>query len=238
MATAHDIIKRSFRMLKVIEAGEAPQASESQDALTVLNNMIQSWNNERLMLHKMTQESETLTANQGTYTIGTGGDFNTDRPIRFESVFIRDSNNNDYQLQVINDQQYGKITIKSTESNYPRYLYYRPNYPLGQINLWPVPDAAYTLFMNVWSQIGTFAALTTSVSLPDGYQRCLEYNLAVELAPEYQIPSTFALIQQQAIASKSNLKTVNTIEVPVRVSDTSFIGRRGRYYNINSGTVY
>jgi hypothetical protein len=106
MATAHDIIKRSFRMLKVIEAGEAPQASESQDALTVLNNMIQSWNNERLMLHKMTQESETLTANQGTYTIGTGGDFNTDRPIRFESVFIRDSNNNDYQLQVINDQQY------------------------------------------------------------------------------------------------------------------------------------
>ena len=46
--TAGDQINRALRLLGVLAEGETPSASESQDALMALNQMIDSWNTERL----------------------------------------------------------------------------------------------------------------------------------------------------------------------------------------------
>jgi len=48
MASAGDIINGSLRRLGVLAEGETPSAATSQDALTALNQMIDSWNTERL----------------------------------------------------------------------------------------------------------------------------------------------------------------------------------------------
>jgi len=48
MASAGDIINGSLRLLGVLAEGETPSAATSQDALTALNQMIDSWNTERL----------------------------------------------------------------------------------------------------------------------------------------------------------------------------------------------
>ena len=46
--TAGQQIERSLRLLGVLAEGETPSAATSQDALMALNQMIDSWNTERL----------------------------------------------------------------------------------------------------------------------------------------------------------------------------------------------
>ena len=48
MATAGDQINGALRLLGVLAEGETPSAETSQDALNALNQMIDSWNTERL----------------------------------------------------------------------------------------------------------------------------------------------------------------------------------------------
>jgi hypothetical protein len=48
METAGDIINGSLRLLGVLAEGEVPSAETSQDALRAMNQMIDSWNTERL----------------------------------------------------------------------------------------------------------------------------------------------------------------------------------------------
>jgi hypothetical protein len=46
--SAGDQINRALRLLGVLAEGETPSAATSQDALVALNQMIESWNTERL----------------------------------------------------------------------------------------------------------------------------------------------------------------------------------------------
>ena len=48
MTTAGDLINGSLRLLGVLAEGETPSAETSQDALVAMNQMVQSWNTERL----------------------------------------------------------------------------------------------------------------------------------------------------------------------------------------------
>jgi hypothetical protein len=56
-----------------------------------LNAMLESWSLDRRMCYSVTQESFALTASTGTYTIGSGGAFNTARPTKILNAFVRDS---------------------------------------------------------------------------------------------------------------------------------------------------
>ena len=48
--SAGDIINGSLRLLGVLAEGEPPSAETSADALLAMNQMIESWNTERLSI--------------------------------------------------------------------------------------------------------------------------------------------------------------------------------------------
>jgi hypothetical protein len=47
-ATAGDLINGALRLLGVLAEAETPSAAMSEDALIAMNEMIESWNTERL----------------------------------------------------------------------------------------------------------------------------------------------------------------------------------------------
>jgi hypothetical protein len=57
METAGDIINGSLRLLGVLAEGEVPSAETSQDALRAMNQMIDSWNTERLSVFSTQDQS-------------------------------------------------------------------------------------------------------------------------------------------------------------------------------------
>lgn len=229
--TALDIIKRSLRLLGVKGAGEKLDSSEANDAFLALNSLVDSWNNESLMIYNLELVTHVLTPGTGAYTIGPGATINTTRPQNIKSAYINDGNA-DWPIIIINDEQFNRIWDKTTQSSYPEYLYYRSDYPTGTIEVWPVPSAAHTLNLSVWNQLTAFASTAAEVSLPPGYQRALEFNLALEIAPEYGAnPSP--IVGSTAVQSKSKIKAINSKQTPILKTPMRFLANnRGFSYNM------
>lgn len=74
MTTPYDIVSRSLKDIGALEAGEAPTADAAQDALDMLNDMLDQWSNESMMIYNTTEIIFPVVQNTTQYTIGNGGD--------------------------------------------------------------------------------------------------------------------------------------------------------------------
>jgi len=68
-----DIISRALKDIGALEAGETPAPADAQDAFDMLNDMLDQWSNESMMVFYKTEIIFTLTQGQTQYTIGPGG---------------------------------------------------------------------------------------------------------------------------------------------------------------------
>lgn len=75
--SALDLITGALRNLNALEAGETPNASDSADSLQVLNDMLESWSIEKLLIFSSTENKFVFTPGKYQYTIGNpvGGTF-------------------------------------------------------------------------------------------------------------------------------------------------------------------
>lgn len=225
MATANDIVADALADIGAVDPLEALTAAEASHGLRVLNELLESWSNEALAVYQILQENFATVAGTASYTIGSGATWNTPRPLRVESAFIRESGS-DYPIDVRNREEYDTITTKTTRYR-PEYLYYDLGVANGTVYLYGVPDAVYTVFLNSLKQLQSFADLTTTVVLPPGYIWAIKTNLALELAPHYQkTPST--LLAGIAREAKASVKRLNGRTPKLSVAHTAaFQGNGG-----------
>lgn len=219
--TARDVINSSLRLLGVLASGEAASSTEASDALNAMNDMIDTWSTENLLIPNKVRESFPLVANQQTYTMGSGANFNTTRPMKIENALLQISGSSpllEIPMKVITKDEYAGIILKGTTSTYPLYLFSDNANPSTNISVWPVPTAINNLILYSWKPLSDLSTLSTTISLPPGYQRALRYNLAVDLSAEYgrQVPEAVATI---AIESKAAIKRMNFEAKLLRVDD-------------------
>ena len=209
METAREHIRRTLQLIGVVGQGEDVSAAEANDALAALNDMLGTWSIMGAVFAE-TREEFALTPGTASYTIGTGGDFDTERPIRIVKAFI-DRGNISYPLQVLDQVAYADLSFKD-QTGLPCDLYYDAGFPLGNIVLNPVPNSSDTL--NIYSEkpLTGPATLDTVLSFPPGYSRGFRFNLAVDVAPEYGIPVS-AEVQRGAASS------LRAIKKSVRMND-------------------
>lgn len=74
MAKPIDIISRALKDIGALAAGETPTSDASQDAFDMLNDMLDQWSNEDMMVYNYTEIIFPVVAGQTQYTIGPGGD--------------------------------------------------------------------------------------------------------------------------------------------------------------------
>lgn len=184
MTTARSIIKKSLQKIGALVKSEEPAADESADGLSALNALMASWSNDSLNEYARTLETFSLTS-AANYTIGSGGNFNTVRPSNIVSATVR-SGDIDYVVTVIDDETYNSISYKGL-TGIPEFLNYSNAYPLGVIKLYPRDSGVLSITLLTEKPLTEFASLDTDMSLPDGWERALIYNLALELAPEYNM---------------------------------------------------
>jgi hypothetical protein len=65
-----DIISRALKDIGALEAGETPTPDAAQDAFDMLNDMIDQWSNENMMVFNVTEIIFPVIAGQVQYTIG------------------------------------------------------------------------------------------------------------------------------------------------------------------------
>jgi hypothetical protein len=230
--TVADLIKSAFRVLGVLAAEETPSAAEQSDAFNTLNRMVDSWANERLALYATLRSAYALTPGLNPHTIGTGGTFNTTRPVRIDraSLVLASSANAELPLAMLSDAEWQSTQGKLVTGN-PTSLWVETAYPLAKLWLHPVPVSADTLVLYTWQQLGRFASTSSAVAFPPGYEEALIFNLAKRLAPEYGV-SLSAEAADIANESKAVLKRLNSHPSYVR-SDASVLS--GGHFNLISG---
>lgn len=224
------MITRAMRLAGVFTKNTAPDDDEAADGLAALNAMLDSWSTERLFVYYIVDESLTLSAGDGQYTMGSGGDLNTTAPTRIDPSCVIRLNDLDYPLSIIDNQAWAAITAKTIQSNIPIYLFPDMQYPLVYLNFWPVPSTTATCRVRSWKQLQTFADLTTSLSLPKGYQRAIEYSLAEEFGPEFSvdIPDD---VRRIASLARRNIKRINEV-TPIMATEAGYMSGMQRAGNI------
>jgi hypothetical protein len=208
--TAADQINGALRLIGVLAEAEAPSAAMAQDALTALNQMIDSWNTERLSVFSTIDQVFNWPPSTRIRTLGPTGDFIGQRPVQLDdATYFRDASTNvSYGIKMINQEQYNNIAVKTVTSTYPQVLWYNATYPDIEIYIYPVPSRVLEFHFVSVQKLDEPAALDTVLAFPPGYLRAFRYNLACELAPEYGVEPS-PQVRRIAMYSKRDLKRIN-----------------------------
>ena len=233
MATAGDQINRALRLIGTLAEGETPSAETANDSLIALNQMIDSWNTERLSVFSTQDQVFTWPANEISRTIGPTGDFVGNRPVQLmDSTYFIGPNGVSYSPAFINEDQYNNIAQKTISSTYPQVIFVNNTFPDTTMKIYPRPTQDLVWHFISVQELSQPATLATELYFPPGYLRAFTYNLACELAPEFGVEPS-PTVQRIAMTSKRNLKRINNpddvMSIPYAV-----VARRNRF-NIYTG---
>lgn len=184
--TTGTLIRDALLDIGVISPIDRITAEMADDGLRKLNSLLQSWSVEKLLPYSPTYETFTLSTGVASYTWGTGGTWNTARPIEIVNmnVTVAGSSSPLYEMQI---NTYYNIAVKTTQ-DVPERFYFAPEYPLAKVYLYPVPASTYTLSVNSFKPFVQYTDLTDVILLPEDYIFPLELHLAIALSPQYDMP--------------------------------------------------
>jgi hypothetical protein len=259
MATTRELLSGAHRLLGLVNSGNVLPEAVYQDNLIALNQMIDSWSTERLAVFCTQDQTYYWEAGNRIRTLGPTGDFvyilanqsdtpivtqgddyigvddaTTQRPILLEdSTYFRDPTTNvSYGIKFINQLQYNNIAVKTVQSTYPQVLFVNNTFPNITLSVYPVPNRMLEFHFISVQPLANPTTLETDLAFPPGYLRAFRYNLALELAPEFNVePPTE--VRRVAMYSKRNLKRINNPH-DLMAMPYSLMARRNRY-NIYAG---
>jgi hypothetical protein len=232
--SAGDQINGAMRLIGMLAEGETPSAAASQDALSAMNQMIDSWNTERLSVFSTQDQIFTWPASTQSRTLGPTGNFVGNRPVLLDdATYFRDAATNvSYGIKIINQQQYNGIAVKTVTSTYPQVMWVNMTYPDIEMYVYPVPLRPLEWHFVSVEELTQPAVSATTLSFPPGYLRAFKYNLACEIAAEFGVEPS-PQVQRIAMTSKRNLKRINNPD-DVMAMPYGIVANRQRY-NIYAG---
>jgi len=211
---------------------QSPTPTQNAEALDALNTMISFWGTEGLN-YVVTSETLAITAAGGAeYTVGSGGDLNTVRPVSLESCFLRDSEGFDWPVKKMSSEGYNTITDKDVSTR-PTKVYFLPEFPLAKVIFNSVPDTSYTAYFEFNKGFAAFASTTATLgaTFPNENLEGVIYNLAVAIGENWdrKISPT---VMYRAKETKDALDSRNAANKPVPKAKFDFTS--GRTYNIST----
>lgn len=222
--SAMALIASAMRLIGVLASGETPQLSEANDALSVLNQMLDSWNADRLSVYTTTASDFALVQGKQTYTLGSGGFWDTNRPAKIDamSVILTSNPSNPIEIPIpmysVDDWQ-TKVPVKSVNGSFPTVCYDDGGFPLRTLSMWPIPTQVNNFRIYAWQPLPILVNLQSTVTYPPGYAEGLRYNLAVRLGAEFG-EEVAPIVQSIALSSLARLKTMNAPDLKLQ-SDLS-----------------
>lgn len=227
--TVTDLIIASIQRLT--GDGQLPSPDDVATGLLRLNDLVDSWKIEGLLVNTFSRVTFSLTG-ASTYAVGAAAVVNIDRPSNASELTfaLLDSSVSpavETPLANYTEDQYRSITIKTLTASYPLGFYYNPTTPTGTLTPWPIATgSSLSGVLYAANPAGEFA-LTDVLALPQGYRRFYRDELAVELGPDFGL-TPHPRIVQSAIDAKASVKRSN-VRIVEMTSDAVGLtgGQRG-----------
>ena len=188
--TGLDLVTGALRKIGAYAPGETISGADANDALDAANGLLDLWSLQKLAVYNNVETIQTLSPGQSTYTVGVGGNFNIERPLRIDRAYSRlttTSSQVDFPCEIVTLEKYSAIGLKNQPGPWPKMAYYNTGYPLAQLIFWPVPSQGVEF--HLWSEmVFTSFNLATQLNMPRGYYLGLQFAIAEILCPEYGLP--------------------------------------------------
>ena len=200
----------AFRLLGVLRPGQSTSEDAIDDAFHSLNDMLDSWQLERLMVYSIAGTPYTVPAAGSSFTMGPAGTLSLTRPVRVESASWNVAGFPDTPVPMLSaaDWQKGMSGIYSDGK-----------YPLTTLYVRPDAKGTETLKLYQWEPFSSFATADSCADLPPGYAQAIRWNLACQLYPmamiQQKIPQTaYQVIEAKAMESKGTIKSFHSTPPP------------------------
>jgi hypothetical protein len=197
MGTVQETINASLRLIGVLDSGETPSTSESNDAFSALNQIVGAWSGAGVPIWQTTKDTIPLTG-AASYTLAA-------RPIKLKSAHVT-ADGISQPAEIVTSERWSQFKDRSLISRWAQELYWDGGYPTGEVRLWPNP-ASGSLEVYSLKPLTAFASLSSTIDLPPGYEHALKFALAQVLAPEYGS----ALSPEHANEAKAAIAAINAM---------------------------
>ncbi|MCK5616757.1 hypothetical protein KAR91_83620 [Candidatus Pacearchaeota archaeon] len=189
----------------------------------------------RTVIHYVDVESFTLTSGTESYTIGSGGDFDTVRPVKINGGYVR-SGGIDIPLQVVGEKKYRGVSQKSQTGDAVTYLWYNPTWGASELGtIYVYPAAGGTIYLHNLRPLGEPTGLTETVLFPGEYDEPIKWNLALRLAPEYGKKASQDVVSLALLALDQLVNFNASLQVETIQSDLSNLSPGSRGFNVDRG---
>src|SRR5580692_8904259 len=118
--TGQIAVNQTLKLLAVLQPGENPNTSESNDALVVINNVLDNWQIQRLQNVNVDQVSVSLTGGTQEYTL-------SPRPYAIYActfVSVAFGKNVTYPVKMLTAVEWGNIVDRDVEANIVKGAFY------------------------------------------------------------------------------------------------------------------
>lgn len=222
----YQIITGAMRLIGAIQTGETPPAEEYEDALAALNGLVTHWQASGIHVWSEVDAILLLQPGQISYQIGPGSPdqcyYSKDwvdgmqlpggvpptttlpRPLRVPAARryhfgISGGQSIETPMAVLSRIDYGAVPNKTTPG-VPTQFFFDPKLVLAEMYVWPAPrDTSDAIKFTCQRPLQDFTTQRDTADLPIEWISTLRFNLALELAPEYDCPAErFQIITQMA----------------------------------------
>jgi hypothetical protein len=238
---ALDIITDALVACGSQSAGEPVSSDDAAAGLRILNQMMDMFNSQRLMIYTIQRLPFPMTAGKQTYSVGPGGDVNIPRPPKIEKYGIITSANPLLPLELevadLTLDQWQHIPIKNVPAALSLGVWNDKGFPLMLLNYWPLPNTTLQLVIYPWIALPTFPNLDQQFTFPPAYAEVIKYQLAFRCGIEFPGEvERMPLIKYMADQGMDWLKSMNTEVAELHTTELNTIGGRKGYYNFYSDT--
>jgi hypothetical protein len=240
---ARGIITDALIDLGVLEPGDPLSPQDAAIGLRHLNRMIGALKTQSLTFPFLSREVFSVVADQGTYSIGPGGDFDTVRPQNITGAAWlapttgATTGRLEVPVRVLTDGEWASLSLKDMTNAQWTAVHYSPTYAggLGTVELWPVPNTADNdLVLYRGDTIQGFANLTTFYDFPPGYAEMFQFNLEKRLCRVYGKAREWGQIDEDLANGALRLVKRQNFKLADTALDQT-IGHGGRPYVIEIG---
>lgn len=188
------IYEDALRLIKVLGEGESASTAMKTDDLSLVEKYFKSLSAYDLTLWKVETVSVTLVENQASYQFGEGSSVSTALPINMTDVMYRDDTDatdpQDTYVTRLTRDEYMRLPNK-LESGQPTQWYYERLRTVGDLYVWPVPDAdvaGLKIYVKYTTYLDNITAISTAeIDVPSEWLETVTYGLAVRLSRPYGI---------------------------------------------------
>ncbi len=179
--TGNDIINEALLLSKRITPGQTASTDEIATCKLALNSLLGEWNAQSLAIYSVAPKVFNLSSGTADYTIGTGGTFNTARPVKIEAWNVKTTSGQANGGIPMDAATFAEVSNdRSAQGSRVKALNYDAAYPLGSIHVWPKPSGG-VLEIWVWDALPVITDFTLTLDYPPGYLQAIVFNLAVSL---------------------------------------------------------